>query len=209
MINNKISFIIIAISTIIAEMFIWRENNMSKNTIAIVVALIGVIGSIWSQIIQFRKDAQRIDDVNKTSASVKQDTIKMEPSVTRIENNTDAMKERMLEDILPQLKAFEGKMNRFEGGLDILVKNAEFEEKIRGKVTNTATDPTFIKGAVDVIYEENARLNNQVVTLTNQNILLKSENRRLENENEMLRNMVKEQDYEMEEYDIYDSEPER
>lgn len=187
--KSNISFIIITISILLAEIVLIGGSDMGVGEwIAIIIALIGIAGGIWTQVIQFKKDAQRIDGVNQTANSVKEDTIKIEPSVARIEKNTDTMKDRMLEDIIPGMKI----INKIEGGMDTLIKNAEFEEKLRKDVTNAVTDPGIIKSAVDVIYEENAKLNKRVAALNSQNIILQNENNRLRRENSLLKNMVRE-----------------
>lgn len=187
--NNRIPFIIIGIGIFTAEIILMRGSDMGvAEWVAIGIALLGIAGGIWGQIVQFNKDAQRIDGVNQTVHSIKDDTIKMEPSIARIEDNTNAMKDKMLETILPGIKT----INKMEDDLDVLVRKAEYEEKLRKDVTNVVMDPAIIKSAVDVIYEENTKLNKQVAILNSQNIILQNENNRLQKEIAYLKNMVQE-----------------
>lgn len=192
----NISFIIVAISMLLAETVLIGGSGMGVGEwIAIIVALIGIAGGIWTQVVQFKKDAQRIDGVNQTANSVKEDTIKIEPAVARIEKNTDKMKDRMLEEIIPGIKI----INKIEGGMETLIKNVEFEEKLRNDVTNAVTDPGIIKSAIDVIYEENAKLNKKIAALNSRNAILENENNRLKRENSFLKNMVQESSMNFEE----------
>lgn len=63
-----ISYIIIFICTCIAEIVLILGENATMGIaewVAIGIALLGVAGGIWGQIIQFKKDAQRIENVNQ------------------------------------------------------------------------------------------------------------------------------------------------
>lgn len=63
-----ISYIIIFICTCIAEIVLIRGENATMGIaawVAIGIALLGVAGGIWGQIIQLKKDAQRIENVNQ------------------------------------------------------------------------------------------------------------------------------------------------
>ena len=76
--------------------------------IAIAVALIGVAGGIWAQVYQFKKDAQRIENVNQATNGVKEDTVVMKPKVERIEKISDEMKADYLRNLYPTV----GEMNK-------------------------------------------------------------------------------------------------
>ena len=64
--------------------------------VAIAIAILGVAGGIWGQFYQFKKDGQRIDGVNETSKSVKEDTAVMRPSVNRTDKNVQELKEKYI-----------------------------------------------------------------------------------------------------------------
>lgn len=173
--------------------------------IAIAVALLGVAGGIWAQVYQFRKDAQRIDSVNQVANTIKHDTTKMEPAVERIEGTTNKMEEQMLGTILPQLSNFKDKLGRLEGGINVVVKKVEVEKEIQNRVSATIENPDYIKGAVDSIYNENARLNIEIRNVTEQNKILNFENIKLKQENQKLRERLQERENEFK-AEISDSE---
>lgn len=67
-IKMGISYIIIFICTCIAEIVLILGENATMGIaawVAIGIALLGVAGGIWGQIIQLKKDAQRIENVNQ------------------------------------------------------------------------------------------------------------------------------------------------
>lgn len=173
----------------------------------ITVAIIGVAGALWTQVCQFKKDAQRIEGVNQVSHTIKQDTTKIEPTVERIEGTTNKMEEQMLGTILPQLNNFKDKLGRLEGGMDVVVKKVEVEKENQNRVSAVLENPTYIQGAVDLIYKENARLNRDIRVLTEQNQMLNLENMKLKQENHILSERLQERDEELE-VDLFDDEPE-
>lgn len=92
--ESKISHTIIFACIIIAEIILLGGNvevGIGEWT-AVIVAIIGVAGGIWAQIIQFKKDAQRIDSVNSTASSVKEDTTEIRPLVAKMDTKTDKIK---------------------------------------------------------------------------------------------------------------------
>ena len=55
--------------------------------IAIVVAFLGIAGGIWTQIIQFKKDARQIDNLKSDVGNVKVDTGTMLPTLQYTDEN--------------------------------------------------------------------------------------------------------------------------
>ncbi len=151
--------IIIGIATAeIYLIFISRRANMPNEAngisiegiIAIVVALLGVAGGIWAQFVQFKKDAKRIDDVNGNVSGVKSDTSEMKPQMTNVNDNVKKIRDEVVEKLVPSM----GKLR----GIDTLVKAHDIEQAIKREISPNLYDKDTLKGTIDLVYEENARL---------------------------------------------------
>ena len=186
-----IPLIPVVISFIIAEgILIYgdvKENSYMDvgGCIAVVVALIGVAGGIWMQIVQFKKDAQRIDSVRTVSCEVKNDTTDMRPKVTRIENVTDNIDKRIGEKILPKIDKLDG--------IDEVLKEIEFKKRIANEVLPSLGNPEYIVTGIQQVYKENARLNEENKNLNRNVYNLKAENEFLKLENARLNDKLNNQ----------------
>lgn len=193
----KISYIIMIICTIVAEiiLFIGGNNYMEvAQWIALAVAIIGIAGGIWAQIVQFHKDAQRIDSVNKTALTVKSDTSGMLPVVTDTGKKVMDMRESFLR-----------RENRIDGaisGIDELIEEKHYNDKIKSRISSEVSSPEYLISIVSTVYEKNAALEDKVrelkmkdrqnidtiVVLQDENRSLKEENKSLEQEISSLKN---------------------
>lgn len=165
-----IPYIPTIIGVVTAEIYIfymWGSNMQDSGTlistegiIAIVVALLGVAGGIWGQIVQFKRDAKRIDGINKNVEStnnhvgeVKADSSEMKPQLSNVNENVKKIRDEVVEKIVPSM----GKLN----GVDILVKAHEIEQAFKRENSPNIYDKDTLKGTIDLVYEENAKLNKQ------------------------------------------------
>lgn len=146
--------------------------------VSISVALLGVAGSIWAQIIQFKKDAQRIDAVNKTSASVKHDTTVIRP----LSKSTDKNVQKLLNMFLKRKVNIDKAIDK----IDELVGAKRADELTRQRLTSTVSDPTYIQNAIKLVYEKNAELEIENARLNTEIIRLSAEVQRLADEKESL-----------------------
>ncbi len=166
------SIIIIVASTILAEVILLiSEGEINMDTggwIAVSVALIGVAGGVWGQIIQFKKDGQRIETVNQTSASVKKDTSKMKPLVKQIYNKIDVIVEQMLTKVLPHITSTEAAFKEFHSNIAFLVKETEYRERLRKDISPTVANPEYLKSGIDIVFEQNVKLQQEVIQLQRQ-----------------------------------------
>lgn len=189
---NIIPLLPIVISFIIAEsilIFCNIKENIGMETggwIAVVVALIGVAGGIWMQVVQFKKDAQRIDGVKNISCEVKNDTADMRPKVSNIEGVTNNIEKRIGENILPKIDKLDG--------IDEVLKEIEFKKRIAENILPSLGNPEYIVTGVQQVYNENARLNIENGNLNRKVYELKAENEFLKRENDRLNNKLDKQD---------------
>ena len=159
-------------------------NNMgAAEWVAIAIAILGVAGGIWGQFYQFKKDGQRIDGVNETSKSVKEDTAVMRPSVNRTDKNVQELKEKYISK--------ENQINSTIEGVAELLEAKRIDDAVKQRISQAVESPLYIESAVKSIYEKNASLQTMVNELTDANIVLEHENNVLRKQNQNLQNEIK------------------
>lgn len=159
--------------------------------IAIAVAVLGAAAGIWAQVVQFNKDAQRIEGVNKTAGEIKADTNVMRPQVNNINTNVQEMRDKLLK--------YDYRLDSTMDGICELVNAKRSEEEISKRISSTIDNPAYIQNAVKLIYEKNADLEYTVSGLQNEKHrmiakiqLLEYENQNLKQENQQLKKEIKE-----------------
>lgn len=175
------SSIIIVIGFICAELILLSGGEQDMDTagwISITVALIAVASGIWMQIVQFKKDGQRIDGVNKTTAQVKADTSEMKPKVSNIEELSKQISNDIVRTILPQMNH----VGRIEESVGKLLEGYLVEKEIKSRVSSSLNNPDYLLGSIQSLFEINAGYNQQIQKLTNDNLLLQNENEGLRKE---------------------------
>lgn len=158
--------------------------------VAIGIALLGVAGGIWAQVVQFKKDGQRIDNVNDTATSVKNDTTDMKPKVDNINENTKVIREDITRSILPQMNS----IANLNSGVAELLESKHIDDAVKQKVSSYIENPVYIQTAVSLVYEKNAalevkvsELNVEKTHLDMQVKILKEKNEKLLEENQKLK----------------------
>lgn len=175
------SSIIIVIGFICAELILLSGGEQDMDTagwISITVALIAVASGIWMQIVQFKKDGQRIDSVNKTTAQVKADTSEMKPKVSNIEELSKQISNDIVRTILPQMNH----VGKIEESVGKLLEGYLVEKEIKSRVSSSLNNPDYLLGSIQSLFEINAGYNQQIQKLTNDNLLLQNENEGLRKE---------------------------
>ena len=179
------SFIIIWCTSISLGLLVYggkEEVNMNTaGIVSIIVALVGIAGGIWCQIIQFKKDAQRIDSVNSRSANIEKDTTLMVPTLERTDKNVQQIRDKLM----TKEEAISTALN----GVSELVQAKHTSDAIRQNVSSVIADPAYIQNAISLLYDQNASLSiknhdlkREVDRLRNQCELLSRENSQLKNE---------------------------
>lgn len=175
-----VAYVLIIISQIAAWIILYLEGYTMD--VGITIALIGIAGGIWAQVIQFKKDAQRIDGVNKTAGEVKSDTSEIKPKVENIERSTNIIREDITRTVLPKVE----RLDNIGSNVSELLEAKHVEDALKQKVSVAVTNPDYIQSAVKLIYEKNAALEGRVSELTNDKILLQMKNDELQQENTQL-----------------------
>lgn len=180
--RGYLPFMIIVAGCITGEMILLlgEKTDMTiAEWIAIIVAAIGLVGGIWTQIVQFHKDAQRIESVNKTANDVKADTTDMKPRVSNIEKHTLQLRDNMM------VKS--GRIDEAINGVSELVNAYRVEYEIKNRVSYNLISPDYLLRGIKAVYDENARLNSLNQELSSENILLKNQVAALTAEGEALK----------------------
>lgn len=142
------------------------KNMETAEWVAIGVALLGVAGGIWGQLIQFRKDAQRIESVNSTACDVKKDTAVIKPQVILTEKNVKEIRDGFLKR--------ETRIDTALGSIEKMMEEQIVNERIKQKVSSVIDNPTYIMNAVNLVYERNAGLETELARLQTENLQLKA-----------------------------------
>lgn len=172
---------IIVIGFICAAIILLSAGEQHMDTagwISITVVLIAVAIGMWLPIIQLKKDGQRIDGVNKTTAQVKADTSEMKPKVSNIEELSKQISNDIVRTILPQMIH----VGKIEESVGKLLEGYLVEKEIKSRVSSSLNNPDYLLGGIQSLFEINAGYNQQIQKLTNDNLLLQNENEGLRKE---------------------------
>ncbi len=148
--------IMIIMGLVIAEAYLVYSYVAEKNiegalmmdmqgsgAIAIFIALIGVVGGIWAQFVQFKRDSGKV-------GAVKSDTSEMKPDVKNINENVKKVRDEVVEKIVPNLGKLEG--------ITTLVDAYKVEQAIKERQSPNLTDQDILVGSIKLIYDENSKL---------------------------------------------------
>lgn len=174
--GTMISFLYLCI----AQYIIGRGDSCVELTglIAIAVALIGVMGGIWVQILQFKKDGNTI-------GTIKSDTSEIKPGVSQISTDVKEIKDDVVRTLLPQVNQIPG----VGGDLRKLVDDLEYKKRLKAEQSAVPDKDLFIT-QVDNLYEENARMFSELKEQRRINQQLKLENHTLKQENRYLQKQL-------------------
>ena len=194
-IGNIVIFWCIMVS--LTYMIIGGDESMEIGSwVALIVAIIGVASGIWMQVIQFRKDAQRIDGVNKTSENIKNDTTKMKPKIDEIKNTTKETNDSVTKHIQPNINHLLASVQgELKDKITLLSDDLKLRQRLESEYKGIRSR-TMIEGGIKELYEENA-----ILTVKNRELNEQVEHLTLENEQYRTRNIqLEEKIQELESY---------
>ncbi|SHN87979.1 hypothetical protein [Desulfitobacterium chlororespirans] len=177
-----INVITISIGLVISYTVLYNDGGgevlgLDGNTIALVVALISVAGSLIAHFFLFKKDSSTIKDV-------KVDTAEIRPIV----KDTNEIIKKVSDNVLPMSRIVE----ESRIGIQNLVDELNFQRGQKSEQSKQVLDKDFFLNGIAVVYEQNARLENQNRDLRATNQLLVMKNNSLEKDNAQLRSYVRE-----------------
>lgn len=162
-------FLPIIFCSIICYILILGGNNMdlSKldvNVVALVVALIGVAGSIFVAVYTFKKDSHAI-------SNVKSDTSEMKPLINNMHEIVKKDHDLILGTIKEKISYISNSVNL----INELHNEMKIQRRIKDSVSIKLESPDYLIGGITKLYEENMALTQRVKELTLENDELKHE----------------------------------
>lgn len=159
MLHNSNFYIIISTVTALAIciMASSADGGMGMDiasVVAIVVALIGLIGTTIKDLIQSRKQSESIKDgIN----DVNQDTKDMKPRTQSIEKSTEKIREVVTEKLMLDIN----RIPAMESKVDEIYTEVEHRKRTRADVsTNVKTKDYFVEG-IEQLYAKNGQLESE------------------------------------------------
>ncbi len=171
-----ISSVLIMVGVLDSLIYIYVSSEgtamSTEGIIAIVIALIGVAGGIWVQIVQFKKDSGKISDI-------KSDTQEMKPTINNIDDNVKTMQKDVMRNLTPKIDRIAG----IESDTKVLVDELNYQKRLKSELSSKALNKDYFIGEINELYEENARLSMQLKEQIHSNQKLIMENSLLQSEN--------------------------
>mgnify|MGYP002751968566 CR=1 FL=1 len=179
---------------------------MSAEGIALAVAVIGLAGGVWMQLVQFKKDAQRIDRVNDVSSDIRKDTIDMKPKIDDIRSVTGETRDCVIKKLEPELTCImESVHGELKDNIAFLAEDLRFRQRLE-KEYKGLRSREMIEGGIRELYEENAVLTIKVQELQKKNVDLIVEKEQYIAENKYLQERIQKLEYQLQP-DIHKKRP--
>lgn len=176
-----ITYIPIISGVVTAELYLlfsFEQSNANwVAAISIAIVLLGGVVGIWMQLVRFKKmakgtEAKSARGVNSNADRISTDISDLKPVLFAIDENVKKIRDEVVEKIVPSIS----KLN----GVDILVEDYEIEKALKENNSPNVYDQDILKGSIDLVYEENAKLHVELhENLKQQLHLYKLENDRL------------------------------
>lgn len=173
----SIFFIPVIISMVIAEIILLLSSDpdiiqeetiiVDAGMIALIVAVIGVAGGIWAQLVQFKRDSNRLNGFGRNIVDVKSDTDIMKPEISHIDENVKKIRDKVIENIVPDLAKLDG--------VTTLVDAYKVDKALKERYSPALTNIDVLKGSIELVYERNSVLEAKCNELMHENTLLKNE----------------------------------
>lgn len=135
--------------------------------VAIVVAIIGLVGGIWMQVVQFKKDGQRIDSVNDTAKKVSEDTAHMRPEI-----DTMAADVKYLHD---SALANEHDNQSVQNGVKELLEAKHINDALREAAKSNIPTVDRMQSYIEILYISNSEKDSKIIELNHKLLVLEQE----------------------------------
>lgn len=177
-----INQIMIATGTILGIIIAYYEEGAFDMDIALTVAIIGVAGGLWGQVIQGIRESGKIrdvggkvsdvggkvSDVGEKVSGVGEKVSGVGEKVSDVRASTDKLgimlnitgddvkkiKSDVVEKIVPGIKTIaDGKQ-----GIDALVDELNYQKRLKNSMSGNIVKPDYLFTSINGVYEENAKL---------------------------------------------------
>ena len=187
--HSLINLIAVSSGLILSYTILYGGSNMfglDNNSVAIVVALITVAGSLIAHWFLFKRDSGTI-------GAVKADTSEMKPVVADTNQIVKTIRDTTFKDMLPMIKTVEDAKN----GVNALVDELNFQKRLRDMHSSQISNKDFLINGITEIYEQNVKLEKENRELMASNRLLELKNNTLNKENAQLHSQITELEKEL------------
>lgn len=167
--NLIISCIPITVGTVLAYTVLFAGRGMENSWwISIVVALIGVVGTLISVFLQLRRDGKSIDRIDSRSVHI-----------PNIDDNTKKSKDILVESLKPNIEYLKNKSDK----IDYIAKEVEYQQRVKNSISgNISGNKDILLQGINLLYESNASLNQSLAEARAKCSMLEMENANLKNE---------------------------
>ncbi len=171
--------IIIGVTTSIEALIFASDplggDKMNSGVIGIIIALIGVIGSVLLAVFQAKKHGDKIDDT-------KSDTQAMRPKIDNIDKSTEKIRDNVIETLVPQIN----NLSKASEKIDLIEKEVSYRQRLKSDVSLDLTKEEHLIGGIEKLYERNGALENENRELKRQLSDAQRENKLLRQKNQDL-----------------------
>jgi DNA integrity scanning protein DisA with diadenylate cyclase activity len=148
----KLNNLPIIIGCILGLLIVYKGGNeMGNSGWGIVIALIGVAGTLLMHFFQFRKDSNTI-------GKVKEDTSTMIPEVNNIDENTKKIRDQVIERMVPSLD----QLMETKSGVAALVDELKYQKRLKYEMSPYIHNMDSLISGIQNVYEENAKLSSEL-----------------------------------------------
>lgn len=163
------AWFIIIICTISSYLILFGGTEMdAKGWISLVVAVIGVCGSVIMALLQLKRDGKNIDRIDSC-------TSEMKPTVQSIHRVTEKTQDFLRDSIRPSLGAIQQKADK----IDSIADGFREFKRLEAYYSDGLVCRDVLLSQMSAVFAENTRLNEKSKGLDAENQALKYENRTL------------------------------
>ena len=177
----------IILCTIIAEIIVFTkgEEKMLDYT-AILVAIVGVLGTLIATYLQLKKDTNKL-------LEVKSDTAHMSPQIDNINETTkDTNKyltrtiDKKIDDLMKSNDDISADGRKMSEEIQFMAEELRYKKRIDSKYLGQVSKE-MIQSGIETLYEENVRLTVKLKEYEEKNSALQRENILLKERNDVLK----------------------
>ena len=175
------------ICTVIAEMIVFTkgEEKMWDYT-AILVAIVGVFGTLIGTYLQLKKDTNKL-------LEVKSDTSHMSPQVDNIHDTTKDTNlyltrtiDKKIDDLMKSNDDISADGQRMSSEIQFVAEELRYKKRLDSEYLGQVSK-AMIQSGIDTLYEENIRLTVKLKEYEEKNSILQRENLLLKERNDVLK----------------------
>lgn len=156
-----ISMLIELVTSLLAFYILYGENAMNTDSIAILVAVLGLIGTIAGGIIvavvEIVKSKKQSGEIREDIGDVKADTADMKPRTGNIERNTEKIRDEVVEKLVPNIQTISSMASKVER----IHSEVEYKKRIKSELSTVVQTKDYFVEGIENLYEKNGQLESE------------------------------------------------